>query len=90
MSLNEADTRRVYITPALKRAGWGAPLWRMTEQHYFTAGQIHLVGDGHGQARAGRRPTTCCATASPSPKTISTAAGPNVLDLRVSKSAGVD
>jgi len=47
MPLNEADTCRVYITPALQRAGWGDPVWRLAEQHYFTDGQIVLVGDGH-------------------------------------------
>ncbi len=45
--LNEADTCRVYITPALVDAGWGEPSWRIAEQQYFTAGQIILVGDGH-------------------------------------------
>lgn len=48
--LNEADTCRVYITPALQAAGWGAPAWRIAEQHYFTDGQIYLVGDRHGRA----------------------------------------
>lgn len=47
MPLNEADTCRVYVTPALQNAGWGDPLWRIAEQHYFTDGQIVLVGDGH-------------------------------------------
>ncbi len=46
-TLNEADTCRVHITPALQRAGWGQPVWRLAEQHYFTDGQIVLVGDGH-------------------------------------------
>lgn len=45
--MNEADTCRVLITPALQQAGWGNPVWRMAEQHYFTDGQIVLVGDGH-------------------------------------------
>lgn len=45
--MKEADTCRVLITPALQRAGWGNPIWRMTEQHYFTDGQIVLVGNGH-------------------------------------------
>lgn len=47
MPLNEADTCRVLVTPALQQAGWGEPVWRMTEQHYFTDGQILLVGSGH-------------------------------------------
>lgn len=45
--MNEADTCRVLVTPALHQAGWDAPVWRITEQHYFTDGQIVLVGDGH-------------------------------------------
>jgi type I restriction enzyme R subunit len=45
--MNEADTCRVLITPALQKAGWGDPVWRIAEQHYFTDGQIVLVGDGH-------------------------------------------
>jgi type I restriction enzyme R subunit len=45
--LNEADTCRVHITPALQQAGWGSPGWRIAEQHYFTDGQIVLVADGH-------------------------------------------
>lgn len=45
--MNEADTCRVLITPALQKSGWGEPVWRIAEQHYFTDGQIILVGDGH-------------------------------------------
>ncbi len=52
--LNEADTCRVYITPALKTAGWCDPHWRIAEQHYFTDGQIYLVGDGH-RRRKGKK-----------------------------------
>jgi type I restriction enzyme R subunit len=47
MPLNEADTCRVYVTPALENAGWGDPAWRIKEQHYFTDGQIVLVGDSY-------------------------------------------
>lgn len=49
--LNEADTCRIYVTPTLKTAGWGDPLWRITEQHYFTDGQIYLVGDRHARRK---------------------------------------
>lgn len=45
--MNEADTCSVHVTLALQSAGWGDPVWRMTEQHYFTDGQVVLVGDGH-------------------------------------------
>ena len=51
MGLNEADTCRVYVTPALQQAGWGQPVWRIAEQHYFTDGQVLLVGDGHKRAK---------------------------------------
>lgn len=47
MALNEADTCRVHVIPALQQAGWGNPPWRIKEQHYFTDGQIILVGNGH-------------------------------------------
>jgi type I restriction enzyme R subunit len=50
-TLNEADTCRVHITPALVRRGWGDPPWRIKEQHYFTDGQIILVGNGHRRQR---------------------------------------
>ncbi len=30
--MNEADTCRVMITPALRKAGWGEPVWRLAEQ----------------------------------------------------------
>lgn len=49
--LNEADTCRIYVTPALQSAGWGNPAWRITEQHYFTDGQVYLVGNGHGRRK---------------------------------------
>src|SRR5438552_268263 len=47
LTLKEADTCRVYITPALVKAGWGDPRWRIKEQHCFTDGQVILVGNGH-------------------------------------------
>lgn len=31
--LNEADTCRINITPALKTTGWCDPYWRGAEQH---------------------------------------------------------
>ena len=36
------------------RAGWNEPHWRIAEQHYFTDGQIYLVGDGH-KRRKGKK-----------------------------------
>src|SRR5438093_6608355 len=50
-TLKEADTCRLYITPALVARGWGDPPWRIKEQHYFTDGQIILVGNGHRRRR---------------------------------------
>ncbi|MBC7369467.1 MAG: DEAD/DEAH box helicase family protein [Undibacterium sp.] len=38
MALNEADTRREFITPALQAAGWTGP--RLREEHPFTDGRI--------------------------------------------------
>ena len=52
--LNEADTCRLLVTPAILNAGWGAPAWRIKEQHYFTDGQVILVGDGH-KRREGKK-----------------------------------
>lgn len=52
--LNEADTFRVYIAPALRAAGWGDPHWRIAEQHYFTDGQIYPVGDVYGRRKRGK------------------------------------
>lgn len=49
---NEADTCRIYITPALSKSGWGEPVWRISEQHYFTDGQIFIVGDTHKRQKA--------------------------------------
>ena len=50
-NLNEANTCRVHITPALVRRGWGDPPWRIKEQDYFTDGQITLLGNGHRRQR---------------------------------------
>ncbi len=40
---NEADTCRVYVTPALQRAGWDAEPHRLNEQVTFTDGRILSV-----------------------------------------------
>src|SRR5690348_12559876 len=40
---NEADTRAKLIDPALHAAGWDEA--RIKREHYFTKGQIYLVGD---------------------------------------------
>ena len=40
---NEADTRAKLIDPALHAAGWDES--RISREHYFTKGQIYLVGD---------------------------------------------
>lgn len=38
MPLNEADTCREFVTPALQASGWTGP--RLREQYYFTDGRI--------------------------------------------------
>jgi type I restriction enzyme, S subunit len=43
MSLNEADTCRVYVTPRLREAGWEEPPHLIAEQHTFTDGRIKIV-----------------------------------------------
>ena len=40
---NEADTRAKLIDPRLHAAGWDEE--RIKREHYFTKGQIYLVGD---------------------------------------------
>lgn len=40
MSLNEADTCRVYVTPKLQEAAWEIPPHSMTEQKVFTDGRV--------------------------------------------------
>ena len=44
MSLNEADTCRVYITPRLKEAGWDTAPHSLTEQRTFTDGRVFASG----------------------------------------------
>ena len=45
MSLNEADTCRVYVTPKLREAGWETSPHSLTEQYTFTDGRVKLVGE---------------------------------------------
>ncbi|MBK5963671.1 hypothetical protein CCR95_06125 [Thiocystis minor] len=45
MSLNEADTCRVYVTPRLREAGWEQHPHSMTEQQTFTDGRIEIQGN---------------------------------------------
>lgn len=42
MSLNEADTCRVYVTPRLKEAGWEQLPHSITEQKTFTDGRVRV------------------------------------------------
>ena len=44
MSLNEADTCRVYVTPKLREAGWETSPHSITEQYTFTDGRVILGG----------------------------------------------
>ena len=52
MSLNEADTCRVYVTPRLRAAGWEEPPHLIAEQQTFTDGRVRIVA---GQAVRGDR-----------------------------------
>ncbi|WP_295388615.1 EcoAI/FtnUII family type I restriction enzme subunit R [uncultured Thiodictyon sp.] len=52
MSLNEADTCRVLVTPKLRAAGWEEPPHLIAEQHTFTAGRVRIVA---GQSVRGER-----------------------------------
>lgn len=43
MSLNEADTCRIYVTPKLLKAGWETSPHSLTEQYTFTDGRVKLT-----------------------------------------------
>ena len=45
MSLNEADTCRIYVTPKLLEAGWETSPHSLTEQYTFTDGRVKLTGE---------------------------------------------
>jgi len=45
VSLNEADTCRVYVTPKLREAGWESLPHSITEQYTFTDGRIEFHGN---------------------------------------------
>ena len=44
MSMNEANTCRVYVTPALQEAGWENSSHMLDEQYTFTDGRVELRG----------------------------------------------
>ncbi len=50
MSLNEADTCRIYVTPRLREAAWESLPHSITEQYTFTDGRVEFHG---GQVRRG-------------------------------------
>ncbi len=52
--MNEADTCRLYITPALQRSGWDRDPHRINEQVTFTDGRIVVVGQ-KARRREGKR-----------------------------------
>ncbi len=54
MPLNEADTCRRYVTPALVGAGWDEEPHRLNEQITFTDGRIVVVGHS-ARRRVGKR-----------------------------------
>jgi len=45
MSLNEADTCRVYVTPGLRDSGWETLPHSITEQYNFTDGRVEFTGN---------------------------------------------
>ncbi len=45
--MNEADTCRTLITPALQTAGWDRDPCRINEQVTFTDGRIVVAGQAH-------------------------------------------
>ncbi len=51
VSLTEADTCRIHVTPALQSAGWSADPYAIGEQRPITDGRILLIG---GKARRAR------------------------------------
>jgi type I site-specific restriction endonuclease len=50
MAHNEADICRIFITPALVKAGWDAPPYSFTEQKTIKNGRI-VVQNQHAQRR---------------------------------------
>lgn len=54
MGLNEADTCRKFVVPALQRAGWDADPHSIAEQRTFTDGRVIPVGTG-AKRRKGKR-----------------------------------
>lgn len=45
MTLNEADTCRVYVPPSLRDSGWETPPHSLTEQYTFTDGRVEFAGN---------------------------------------------
>lgn len=45
MSLNEADTCKVYVTPKLREAEWESSPHSLTEQYTFTDGRVEFKGN---------------------------------------------
>jgi len=52
MSLNEADTCRLHVTPRLRAAGWEESPHALAEQQTYTAGRVRIIG---GKAVRGER-----------------------------------
>jgi len=52
--MNEADTCRLHVTPALQAAGWERPPHSLAEQHTFTDGRI-LIRGSKGRRLPGKR-----------------------------------
>lgn len=54
MSLNEADTCRIYVTPNLQRSGWEKLPHSINEQKTFTDGRVKIEGQSF-KRNAGKR-----------------------------------
>lgn len=52
MSLNEADTCRIYVNPKLQKTGWEDQPHSLSEQYYFTDGRVSVIG---GKSKRGDR-----------------------------------
>ncbi|MGO0305251.1 EcoAI/FtnUII family type I restriction enzme subunit R [Endozoicomonas acroporae] len=62
MSMNEANTCRVYVTPALKEAGWDSSPHMLDEQYTFTDGRVELKGSSVIRGKRKRADYLLCYT----------------------------
>jgi type I site-specific restriction endonuclease len=60
MSLNEADTCRVYVTPGLRDVGWETLPYSIAEQYTFTDGRVEFAGNKTKRGVANRNGQITC------------------------------